>query len=294
MNRKPLFFAMIVSLIISWALYNNVIQKGQAGLKPDTGPIVREPITVPMVTVVAAKVRIPAKTKLNPTFITNAVELKEINASAAPTDVFTSVASLADKFTSITILPGDIFTKERLLDKNTVPNLSFAIPAGRRAYSVTVDNIKGVSGFIQQGDLVDIVAFFRPPAPEEAKSRVVLQDLPVLAVGKSFDFDTNTASNTPSIAATKFEVVTLAVTPNEVEALSYLVNSGKPFQMVLKNPLEIGKDVVTIGTTEKMVMDAILKGGFSKDDKSARGPAEVSIPPVEPIVTVKVENQTVT
>ena len=89
-------------------------------------------------------------------------------------------------------------------------------------------------------------------------------------------------------------MVTLAVTPNEVEALSYLVNSGKPFQMVLKNPLEIGKDVVTIGTTEKMVMDAILKGGFSKDDKSARGPAEVSIPPVEPIVTVKVENQKVT
>ncbi|HNV70242.1 MAG TPA: Flp pilus assembly protein CpaB, partial [Candidatus Ozemobacteraceae bacterium] len=219
MNRRPLLFAMIVSLIISYFMYKNLMQKQQLG----TGQLPPAEALIPKIPtkpVVVAKVRIPAKTRLEDPYIREALEIKQMNASDVPIGAFDNVASVTDRYTAITILPKDVITTERLLDKKLVPNLSFAIPEGKRAYTVMVDKVRGVAGFVQQGDIVDIVGFFKQGGDTEPVSRIVLQDLPVLAVGQTYEFDSAVATTAPTINAAKFDLVTLAVDPTHVEYLS--------------------------------------------------------------------------
>lgn len=287
MNRRPLLFAMIVSLIISYFMYKNLMEKQKQVKTDDLQSMEALLPKIPTVSVVTARNRIPAKTRLEDPYIREALELKDINASSVPTDAFTSIASITGRYTGITILPGDILTPERLLDKKLVPNLSFAIPEGKRAYTVLVDKVRGVAGFVQQGDIVDIVGFFRPSGQmADPVSRIVLQDLPVLAVGQTYEFDSALATSAPTINANKFDLVTLAVDPVYIEYLSLLVNNNTPFQLVLKNPNDKGKQSETKGATEKIVLTAVgllpPPGQPAPAEKPTPEPGTEPVQPVQP------------
>lgn len=287
MNRRPLLFAMIVSLIISYFMYKNLMEKQKQVKNDDLQSLESLVPKIPTIDVVVARNRIPAKTRLENPYIREALELKSINASSVPVDAFTSIASLTDRYTGITILPGDIMTPERLLDKKLVPNLSFAIPEGKRAYTVLVDKVRGVAGFVQQGDIVDIVGFFRPSGQmADPVSRIVLQDLPVLAVGQTYEFDSALATSAPTINANKFDLVTLAIEPIHIEYLSLLVNNNTPFQLVLKNPNDKGKQSDTKGATEKIVLTAVglLPQPAQPEPASAERPTtEPGTEPTKPV-----------
>src|SRR6478672_1283331 len=73
---------------------------------------------------------------------------------------------------------------------NEVVVAKVAIPEGYRAMTVKVDDVVGVSGFIMPGTLVDIVVVIQPPkgtANEEMISKIVLQNIKVLASGQNID-----------------------------------------------------------------------------------------------------------
>ena len=61
---------------------------------------------------------------------------------------------------------------------------------------------------------------------------------------------------TPAIAASKAELITLALTPEDLEKLMYL-DAGTTFRLVLKNPTDKDNVVQTKGATEQIVLKDI-------------------------------------
>jgi len=248
-NRRAMVVALILSLFVSVVLWKK-LQTTPRGYVP---PAVAAPKQETKALLVAKK-RVPGRMRLEKETMDQYFEIRDILASDAERfpDAFVSVASLPGRFAAMTILPGDIITPQRLLEKDSFFNVAQAIPAGKRAFSITVSKESGVGGFIEQGDYVDVVASFKP-RDSEPIAKIVLQDILVLAVGGLYQFDSGVASTVPAIAAGKVDLITLAVTPDELEHLMYLV-SGVTFRLVLKNPKDKDVKIVTAGAAEKQVM----------------------------------------
>ena len=104
----------------------------------------------------------------------------------------TSVKDLLDEkgrsiYSSIVPIMGGeqiVATKLAMFGRET--GLSIIVPKGKRAVSIKVDSVSGVSGLIKPGDYVDVIGTFDYTEGKEAKSQTVsiLQNVFVLAVGQ--------------------------------------------------------------------------------------------------------------
>ncbi len=276
MNRRAIIVALLASLAISMLLWNKLQTSQPARIE---APVVQQPTILKKAVVVSTK-RLAARTRLEPTLVQASFELREMIASAVPDTAITSIASITNRYTAVTILPDDIMTPPRLMDESQVPNLARAIPQGKRAVSIAVNKATSVGGFIQQGDYVDVIATFRPRNSDPI-TKIVLQDIQILAVGGTYEFDSGAATATPAIAAGKVELVTLALNPTDLEKLMYL-DSGTSFSLVLKNPKDKDQKVQTKGATERIVLSDIGHPDFIQAVKTSEStPAQVVIAPVD-------------
>ncbi len=255
MNKKPLIIALLLSCVVMVVLWKRIQSSPRSTDFPLLPPKLE---TKPLI---VAKKRIPPRTRLERHQLDELFEIKHINASDAVNfqDAITNIASLTNRYTAMTILKGDIITSHRLLGDDAIPDLAHAIPPGKRAVSIAVSKVTGVGGFIQQGNYVDVIATFKPKKAEPF-SKIVLQDILVLAVGNMFQFDGAVASSPAAIAAGKVDLVTLAVTPEEAERLMFL-DSGVTFRLVLKNPQDKDRKIQTEGENERSLLQ-----GFSKNE----------------------------
>ena len=105
------------------------------------------------------------------------------------------------------------------------------IPKGYRAMTVMVDHVVGVSGLIMPGSFVDIVVILpmsQAGATQGPISKIVLQNIKVLASGAKIDSTDN--QRQPS----EVQAVTVLVTTEQREKLMLAANEGK-LQLVLRN-----------------------------------------------------------
>ena len=184
------------------------------------------PVTaVPLVKVVVASADVPLATTLK------AENLKVVDwpTSAQPQGSFTDVAALEGRVTSVAFVAGEPVVEGRLSPKGRGVGMAALIPANMRAMTVHVNDVIGVSGFIHPGDLVDVITTMQAPAsrtggaapgtPEEYRSKIVLQNIRVLAVGEQLAAEGNKPENVPA--------VTLLVSPEESERLALASTQGK-------------------------------------------------------------------
>jgi Flp pilus assembly protein CpaB len=268
-------------MVVSFFLWKKIQNSQQEMNQPVAAPMPQ----IPMRDVVVAKRRIPSRTRMDEKFIKEYLEIGQKNASDVPVDAFLKPEELTNKYTSMPILPGDVLTPDRILDKDAVPNVSFAIPQGKRAVTIQAGPIIGVAGFVQQGDFVDVIATFRPPGGQTI-SKLVLQDIQVMAVGKTFFQDLTTGSpGSPSAAITSqlADLITLVLSPEELEKLVYL-DSGVQFRLVLKNPKDKGQTITTRGATEKIVMEQVVQELAKFSSPTAEDPKETPVTPVTPVI----------
>jgi pilus assembly protein CpaB len=122
-----------------------------------------------------------------------------------------------------------------LASKITAPNqpatLSSMIDPGKRAVTVRVDDVRGVAGFIQPGDHVDVV-LIRTEAESrsnEGYSDVILQSAKVLAI----DQITGERTDKPTIA----KAVTLEVSAEDAQKILLASNIGR-LSLILRQPAE--------------------------------------------------------
>lgn len=141
---------------------------------------------------------------------------------------------------------------EQILDtKLTIPNestgLSMQVAPGKRAATLSVDEVQGVAKLIKPGDRVDIIAGVDDGQGmnKKRKIRTILQNVPVLATGQ------NIVDNLPIQitqgngdgyevrnlrVANDYSTITLEVSPSEAQLLYYLKSISAPINFTLRNP----------------------------------------------------------
>jgi pilus assembly protein CpaB len=202
--------------------------------------------------VVVAKVEIPIGTRIVP----EQLSVLQFPKAVAPEGTFSTIDNnLIGRVAVVRIAVREPVTESRLAAVGVAGGLPSLIPDGYRAMTVKVDDVVGVSGFIQPGTLVDIVVTIIPPdnaRQREKVSKIVLQNIKVLASGTNMDKPKN-EKDTERVKA-----VTLQVTPEQAEKLALASSEGR-LQLVMRNSVDQG-DEKTPGANKSSLLagDAAL------------------------------------
>jgi len=158
------------------------------------------------------------------------LKLVTLDRKDLPRGVFVKTSDVVDRAVAVPIVAGEIVLNGKLAPKGSGEGLSALIEPGMRAVSVQVNEISGVSGFIQPGTRVD-VPFTRTFSNGDAATITILQNVKVIAYGRQLD---------PSAkvdAATRPTVATLLVSQEEAQKVVLAQQRGR-IQLVLRNGLD--------------------------------------------------------
>jgi Flp pilus assembly protein CpaB len=176
--------------------------------------------------------------------------------------------------------------------------LSELIPSGKQAITIGMDNIRGVNGFVEAGDRVNLIVTLdiqadvipadfptldpdtgtEVPGEEETitvnYTRYVLQGLPVLAVGRAIrpDEDAPTVIDVEPAPGTETGVegqpaenetgndtiFTIEVTPEEAERLAFAFENGSVWMTL------VPEDFVAV-ETNGVIIDTLFGGNLLDD-----------------------------
>lgn len=175
--------------------------------------------------VVVAVMEIPANTLITQDMVTLATLPSEgINSYAA-----TSLSQVIGTINKYPLLPNQQVLSPQLVEKGKESGtLSLALEEGKRAISVGVDDISGVSGYIAKGDYVDVIATVIPAEGNNPISTSLVENVLVLEVGTKM---------AKSDSAASYTTVTLSVTPAEALKINYAATNGK-LRLVLRPILD--------------------------------------------------------
>ena len=172
--------------------------------------------------IVVAKVDIPMGSRIVP---------EQLTVAQSPTNVTLEGAfavvddRLVGRIVVASISSREPVTESRLAPEGAAAGLSAVIPEGYRAITVTVDEVVGASDFVMPGTLVDIVVLISLPkstGQADMVSKIILQNVKVLASGQNIDMAKNNREVGRSIGA-----VTLQVTPEQSEKIALASSEGK-------------------------------------------------------------------
>jgi pilus assembly protein CpaB len=145
------------------------------------------------------------------------------------------------------VVRSSIVAGEPLLDGKLAPQLSgkgglmpMLVPEGLRGITIKVDDATRESGFVLPNSRVDVlVSMPRSPSSQERISKLILQDIGVLAAGQTVEL----RDNKPVTVTT----VTLALAPSQAEKIALAQTEGK-LMLAMRN-LRDNKVVETRGVT---------------------------------------------
>ncbi len=233
----PIVLAIVLALVATSAIYRWV----QSKAAPPVQNIVKEDSEK----VALAATDLPWGTKLTGEMI----KTVSFPKSALPPDHFSDAAALQGR-----VLIAPVKLNEAILESKLAPasittgGVCAVVTHGKRAIAVAGDKVIGLAGFIQPGNRVDVLCTLKNPQNEQEHiTKVVLEDIPVLATGTQIQ---NSADGKPA----PVDVFTLEVTPEEAERLSLSATQGK-LHFALRNVMD--KEVVlTMGATVPGALDS--------------------------------------
>ncbi len=177
--------------------------------------------------VVVAKFAIPLGTKITADLLTTT----PIPQGSMPEGAFNSMEKVVGRVAITNIGVREPITDSKLAIEGAAGGLQAVIPEGYRAMTVKVDEVVGISGFLQPGSFVDVVAVIQPSGQSSGQdpiSKIVLQNIKVLAAGTNID-QPEDGRETTTVKA-----VTLQVTPEQAEKLALAASEGK-LQLMMRN-----------------------------------------------------------
>ena len=195
--------------------------------------------------VVITAVDIPVGTKL----IKEQLTVVPMPSNSTPVGAFNSFDKLVDRVVMSGIAAREVITEAKLAPEGTAGGLSAVIPEGYRAMTVKVDEVVGVSGFLSPGTLVDVVVTMAPAensASKDTISKIVLQNIKVLASGQNIDRPKDDRE------ASAVRSVTLQVSPEQAEKLALASSEGR-LQLVMRNSVD-QEDSQTPGANKRTLL----------------------------------------
>jgi pilus assembly protein CpaB len=187
---------------------------------------------------------------------------KQFTKGEEPKKAIRSLDEIKGKYLNKPLGAEQFVTADDLTDKDSI-GISAMMPKGFRAYGIKVTPENCVGGFVLPHSRIDIVlAAIRGDAKEQY-SKIILQNVLVLAVDQ---VNVRPEDKQAVIANT----VTVAVTPQEAEKLA-IANSLGDLRLILR-PFGDDEKIATSGATPR----GVTRGGDQRpDDFVAAGENEV-------------------
>jgi len=240
--------AILLALLASVGIYRYLSETGRQA----------EEARLQTVGIVVAVVDIPIGTTINP----NQVAITAWPKDLYPKDSFADPKSVVGRAVRRDFLRGEPIVESKLVPTGKGGGLlSFIVAEGKRAFTIRVNEVVGVGGFIVPDTKVDVILTTSPPGGSERISKIVLENMQVLAAGQIVE----QKENKPITVNT----VTLSVTPEEAEKLALAGNDGV-IQLVLRNFMD-SDNVVTLGATKARVLAGYRPGGPPQEPAPSKG-----------------------
>lgn len=206
--------AWLSALLLSWYVY-----------RKSTAPQARDSVYI-----VAAAQDLPIGKRIQATDL----KLVAVDRKDLPKGAFLKTADIVDRATAVPVAASEVVLNAKLAAKGSGEGLTALIEPGARAVSVQVNEISGVSGFIQPGTRVDVL-FTRVFSNGDAATTTILQNVKVIAYGRQLD----PAARIDPRDTSRPTVATLLVSQQQAEKLVLAEQRGK-IQLALRNGLDDG------------------------------------------------------
>ncbi len=162
----------------------------------------------------------------------DASQIKEVDwpKSAVTPDMFTDKNQVYGKVAIDNVYKDEPLNARRVIAPKGGSVFSLGIPENKRAFTVRVNDVSGVGGFLLPDTHVDVLASRKLPGTNEVtQTETIMQDLKVLAV----DQESSSDKTKPIVVRS----VTLEMTPQEAETVFRAAEQGQ-IQMALRNPTD--------------------------------------------------------
>ena len=157
--------------------------------------------------------------------------IRDYPSDAYPREgAFSDIEDVIDRAVISPILKDEPILAGRVTEKGAGVGLAPLIPEGKRAVAIAINQVSGVSGYINPGSEVDILLTGQPQGTTERLTATVLENVTVLSTGHRLEMDPNgKPQNVP--------VINMLLTPEESELITLATGVGR-IQLVLRNPMD--------------------------------------------------------
>lgn len=150
-----------------------------------------------------------------------------------------AVASVAEANGSVSL--ANIPVGAMITSSNTTRmidvSLASRLGSGMRAVSIPVDDVKDVSGLLQPGDRVDVIAIPPRVGTAQPKASRILRDVKVLALGGAVTVQVESPAPGQPAASQEARTATLEVTPRQADLLA-MADINAVLRLALRAPRE--------------------------------------------------------
>lgn len=150
-----------------------------------------------------------------------------------PYGAFSKTKHLIGRAAKTELVKGEPILEPKLAPEGFKGGMTGIIPDGKRAITISVNEVAGVAGFVLPGSRVDVILTIDFKVEGEKNSRsvskILLENMLVLAVDQKMKQD----ENNPVIV----NAVTLLAGPEEAEKLALANNKGK-LQLAMRNGMD--------------------------------------------------------
>jgi pilus assembly protein CpaB len=178
--------------------------------------------------ILVAAADIPARVPITAAMLVRATR----PSSAVEPDAIIDPSKAIGALSLISIPAGSTISESKVGHPTDV-GLPVRLKPGMRAVSIQIDKVKGVSGLIEPGDFVDIIAVLPRVGNKPPPAATILRGIRVLSVGDSLEY----SSATPSPQEANSTTVTLEVTPKQADLIA-MADLNTVLRLALRSPRE--------------------------------------------------------
>jgi pilus assembly protein CpaB len=172
------------------------------------------------------------------------------------------------------IRKGEQILLTKVLLRGAETGLATQVGISKRALSIPVSDVTGVTKLIKPGDRIDIISNigYQGPTGQVSEVKTLLQDIQVLAVGEVIQNQIPSVFEEDPLTSSKravnlrgsraFNTVTVEVAPLEAQTLIFVIQNSSELFLTLRNPVD--RILADIPTT---TVDEVL----GSNSKKARG-----------------------
>lgn len=264
MNRSRLLMigglALAVGLLVAFTVYNRLRTFAASSNNAGGVPVV----------VAADDIQVGAKVQAQDVLVVT------IPPGAVPPGAFSATSKVLGRGAVMPVSKGEFILPSKLAALNAGAGLPSLIPQGMRAVSVRVNDVVSVAGFVQPGTRVDVLA--TGSSGNERQTTTVLENVAVIAVGKTLDRSSTDAQTAP--------VITLLVSPDDAQKLALVSQEGR-IQLSLRNPLDTKKGGIGATRTSSLYLGEKPVATTEPKPKAHKVVAKGSTPPPPAPYTVE-------